>query len=403
MDYDKKQRIYKTIMLVVLTVTITFIATAIGIYKYLADNKSIKYVMLPTSDSPVTSEISRLRTILDKFYLGEINEEELKDSTLKGYIAGLNDEYSEYIPKKEMQDFSASTTGNYDGIGIYYGRLKETNEIAVIAPIKDTPAYNAGILAGDIILKIDDVEVKTDDTLTDISNKIKGTPGTTVKLNIKRGEEIKEFVITRDNIKLHRVEGEVINDNIGYIEFSSFDEETSKQFEERLLELKNKGIKGLIIDIRNNGGGIVQEATKIADYFLKKDSTILITKDKNGDEDITKAKNEPIFDLPVIILTNQNTASASEILAGALKDNGVAKIVGTKTFGKGVIQNIFTLTDGAALKLTTSEYFTPSNKKINHEGIEPDVNVELPKEMENILTIEKEDDVQLQQAIEMLK
>lgn len=402
MEYDKKQRIYKTIMLIILVAIITFIATTIFIYNYLGNNKDTKYVMLPTIDKGVTSEISKVKGIIDKYYMGEVDEQELLDSALIGYVAGLNDEYSEYIPKSEMESFEAETTGNYNGIGIYYGKTTD-NKIVIVSPIKDSPAAKAGLLPGDEILKVDDYEVTSESTLTDLSNIIKGEVGKSVKLKIQRGDQILEFDVPRENIKLHQVYTEVLENQIGYMDIYSFDEGTCDQFKDKYNELKEKGIKALIIDLRNNPGGIVKEATGIADAMLEKGKTILITKDKDGKEEITKSEEDPIVDVPVILLTNNNSASASEILAGALKDNGVAKIVGEKTYGKGVIQNVFTLSTGAGLKITTNEYFTPNNNKINKIGIEPDIEVSLPEELKDELNIPFEQDTQLKRAIEELK
>ena len=399
MEYDKKQRIYKTIMLIILVAIITFIATTIFIYNYLGNNKDTKYVMLPTIDKGVSSEISKVKAIIDKYYMGEFDEQELLDSALVGYVDGLNDEYSEYIPKSEMENFETKTTRKYNGIGIYYGKTTD-NKMVIVSPIKDSPAAKAGLLPGDEILKVDDYEVTSESTLTDLSNIIKGEVGKSVKLKIKRGDQILEFDVPRENIKLHQIYTEVLDNQIGYMDIYSFDEGTSEQFKNKYNELKEKGIKGLIIDLRNNPGGIVQEATGIADAMIEKGKTILITKDKDGKEEITESEEEPIVDVPVILLTNNNSASASEILAGALKDNGVARIVGEKTYGKCVIQNVFTLSSGAGLKITTNEYFTPNNNKINKIGIEPDIEVSLPEELKDELSIPFEKDTQLKRAIE---
>lgn len=403
MDYEKKQRIYKTIMLVVLTVTVSVIGTTIGLYQYWGNNKDTKYVILPNkSNNEISTEIARLKAIIDKYYLGEVNEQDLIDGALQGYVWGLDDEYSEYIPKKDVEEFSTNTNGNYEGIGIYYGRLVENNKVVVISPIKDTPAYEAGILPGDLIIKINDEEIGDNESLDEISSKIKGKEGTQVKLTILRGDETKEFTIERKKIRLHYIDAEVFENNIGYMQFISFDEGTAKEFKEKYEELKNEGIRALIIDLRFNGGGIVQEATEIADSILKKDSTIVKIIDKNRKEEIIKAKTDDIIDLPIIILANSYTASASEILTGALRDNGVAKVVGETTYGKGVIQNVFTLKSGAALKITTSEYITPNGNKINKIGINPDLEVKLPEEYQKKISIQRENDTQLQKAIEML-
>ena len=228
--------------------------------------------------------------------------------------------------------------------------------------------------------------------------------GTTVKLEIVRNSQIKEIEVKREHIKINHVEAKVINNtSIGYIEFNSFDEGCAKEFKEKLEELKQKNITSLIIDIRNNGGGLVNEALDIADFMVDKDSTLLITTDKNGKEEISKAKNDAIINIPIVVLTNKSTASASEILAGALKDNGKVTIVGEKSYGKGVIQELLTLSDGSGLKITTNEYFTPRRNKINKVGISPDIEVYLSEEAKTKLILEEKEDTQLQKAIEILK
>ena len=239
--------------------------------------------------------------------------------------------------------------------------------------------------------------------MSEVANKIKGKEGTTVKLGIKRGEENLEFEVTRQNIKVNPVEGKILENNIGYVQFASFDETTYEDFKAKYEELKNQGITSLIIDLRNNGGGLVDQATDIADLFVEKDTPLLYEVDKDGNEEIVKAEDDVTINIPTIILTNENTASASEILAGALKDLGKAKIVGTKTYGKGIIQQIIPLNDGSGIKITTEEYQTPNRNKIHEVGIEPDEIVELPETVTNVLEILEDQDTQLQKAIELLK
>ena len=222
-------------------------------------------------------------------------------------------------------------------------------------------------------------------------------------MQILRGEETLDFEITRENIVVNPVEGEVLENNIGYIEFSSFDENTAEEFKTKFEELQAQGINSLIIDLRNNGGGIVDEALQIADYIADKDSVLLYEVDKDNNETVEKSENDPIINMPIIILTNESTASSSEILAGALKDLGKAKTVGTKTYGKGVIQQILTLPDGSGLKITTEKYLTPNRTEINEVGIEPDETVELPDGVDDSYNIDRAQDTQLQKAIEMLK
>ncbi len=401
MEYEKKQRIYKTIMLVILVAVITFIVTTVMLYNKIGGNSgNVKYVMIG-GDSSSTSLISRLKNVVDKYYLGDTDEQKMSESAAKGYIEGLEDEYSEYITEEEYAEFSQEIYGSFVGIGIYFG--KNTNdEMMVVSTIENSAAEKAGLQSGDIITKVDDYEVTTDSTTSEVSAKIKGEEGTKVKMEILREGEKMTFEITRENVKLHYVKAEVLDNNIGYITVSSFDEGTADEFKNKLEELQSKNVKSLIIDLRNNGGGIVQEATQIADYLLDKDQKIIITKDKQGKEEITLSKEDKITDLPVVVLVNGYTASSSEILASALKDNNRAKVVGTKTYGKGVIQNVYRLTDGSALKLTTHEYYTAIGNKINKLGITPTEDVELPDGV-NVYNIPRDKDTQLKKAIELLK
>ena len=401
MEYEKKQRIYKTIMLVILVAVITFIVTTVMLYNKIGGNSgNVKYVMIG-GDSSSTSLISRLKNVVDKYYLGDTDEQKMSESAAKGYIEGLEDEYSEYITAEEYAEFSQEIYGSFVGIGIYFG--KNTNdEMMVVSTIENSAAEKAGLQSGDIITKVDDYEVTTDSTTSEVSAKIKGEEGTKVKMEILREGEKMTFEITRENVKLHYVKAEILDNNIGYITVSSFDEGTADDFKNKLEELQSKNVKSLIIDLRNNGGGIVQEATQIADYLLDKDQKIIITKDKQGKEEITLSKEDKITDLPVVVLVNGYTASSSEILASALKDNNRAKVVGTKTYGKGVIQNVYRLTDGSALKLTTHEYYTAIGNKINKLGITPTEEVELPDGV-NVYNIPRDKDTQLKKAIELLK
>ena len=404
---EKRTRssVYKIIMLVILVAFVTFIITTIGFYQYFTNSDNGKKFMITTSSkegNEIANSISQYKSIIDKYYLGEVDEEKLKEGAIKGYIEGLDDPYTEYISKEDMEEYLDDTMGNFVGIGIYMVKDEATNRIKVLAPIKGSPAEKAGVLAGDIIISVNDEEF-TGDQFSVISTKIKGEEGSTVKLKVLRGEEEKEFEIKREKIVVNPVEGKVIENNIGYIAFSSFDENTSEEFKKKYEELASQGIKSLIIDLRNNGGGIVDEALEIADYFVEKDTILLYEVDKDNNEKVEKAKDGILINMPTIVLTNENTASSSEILAGALKDLGKAKIVGTKTYGKGVIQSLLTLSDGSGIKITSEEYLTPNKTKINKVGIEPDETVELPDTVTNVLRVEEKDDTQLQKAIQMLK
>ena len=403
MEEKRGMKTYKVIMLVILVAFITFILTTIGMYKYFTGTgfgKSL--VSSSNANNEIANELNKYKKIIDKYYLGDVDEEKLKEGAIKGYIEGLGDKYSEYISKEDMEDYMADTTGNFVGIGIYMVQDTKSNKIMVLSPIKGGPAEKAGIQPGDYIISVDDVDY-AGDQMSVAANKIKGEAGTTVKIKILRDSETKEYELKREKITVNPVEGKVLDNNIGYLEFSSFDDGTAEEFKNKYEELQKQGITSLIIDLRNNGGGIVKEALEIADYILNKDDVILYEVDKNDKETVEKSTNDPIINMPIVVLTNGNTASSSEILAGALKDHGKATIVGEKTYGKGVIQQLLTLPDGSGLKITSEEYLTPNKTKINGIGIEPDEQISLPDTVKNVLNVEEKDDTQLQKAIEILK
>ena len=403
MEKEKKFKTYKIVMLVILVAFVTFLVTSIVMYQYFTNDGFGKSLVARADESEeIADSLKQYRKIIDKYYLGNIDENELKEGAIKGYVAGLGDEYTEYIPKEDMVDYMADITGDFVGVGIYMVQDTEVNRIMVLTPIKGGPAEKAGIQPGDYIIAVDGVQY-TGEQMTEVSNKIKGEEGTTVKLEILRDGETLNFELKRENVKVNPVEGEVLENNIGYIEFSSFDEGTADEFKAKFEELQKQGITSLIIDLRNNGGGIVDEALQIANYILDKDSVILYEVDKNNNEEVEKTTDNPIINMPIVLLTNENTASSSEILAGALRDYGKATIVGTKTYGKGVIQQLLTLPDGSGLKITSEKYLTPNRTEINKVGIDPDEKVELPDTVKNVLNVDRNEDTQLQKAIEVLK
>ena len=402
MDKERKNRIYKIIMIVAIAVFLTFMVTSISLYTYFLNNPISITSKSSSSSKDIAGTLQKYKEIIDKYYLGEVDEEKLKEGAIKGYIEGLGDPYTEYISADEMEDYLSDTMGNFVGIGIYMVKNTEKGKIQVLAPIKGSPAEKAGIQAGDLILTVDGVDYSADE-MTIASNKIKGEEGTTVTIEVLRGTETKKYELKREKVKVNQVEGKVLSNNIGYINFTSFDETTADDFKAKFEELNKQGIKSLIIDLRNNGGGIVDQALQIADYVADKDSVLLYEVDKNNKETVKKAKTDPIINMPIIILTNENTASASEILAGALKDLGKAKTVGTTTYGKGVIQQILKLSDGSGLKVTIEEYQTPNRSKIHKIGIAPDEEVKLPDSVTNVLNVTESEYTQLQKAIEMLK
>ena len=410
---NQSQKIYKIIMLVILTAFITFLVTLFTMYKYYSKNDVLSSIKSINSSSErqsngstlsINSYLNKIKNAIDKYYLwsDNIDEQKLKDSAIEGYVKGLGDEYTEYIPSSEMSEYTEKIKGTFYGIGIYMIADEDSGRVVVYYPIPGTPAEKAGIKAGDKIISVNGNEY-TDKDLNNISNYIKGEEGTTVKLVIERDGENITFDIRREKINTNPITAEILDGNIGYIKIPSFDEGVAENFKSKYQELQEKGANSLIIDLRNNGGGIVDESTKFADYILDKGQKIISTQDKDKKEQITKSENEPIIKTEIVILVNKNTASASEILACSLQDNEKAKIVGTKTYGKGVIQTVFSLSDGSGLKITTAEYYTPKGATIHKVGISPDIEIELPDSVKNIYAVTKENDSQLKKAIEELK
>lgn len=418
MEEKKNNGIYKTFMIVIITALITCIVTTIVVHSSITSTgsniqqsfvgKMVSIITEPfnKSENITTTEIDeKLNEIngkLNEIYIGEIDEQKLINNALEGYVQGVGDEYTEYLTEEEVTSLLEEVNGSYVGVGLYIAQNVETNEILVIGVIKDSPANKAGILAGDIVKKVDDIEY-TGEQLTQASNNMKGLAGTNVKVTVERSGKLIDYNITREEIKFNCVEHEKLNNNIGYIQITSFDGGCAEDFEEAYKELKSQGIKSIVIDLRNNGGGLVDECLQIAELIVPKGSTMLITKDKDESEEISKSDKEPIIDVPIVILVNEYTASASEILTAAIKENTNSKVIGTQTYGKGVIQGIFMLEDQkTALKITMQEYYTPKYNRIHKQGITPDIILELPDEWKGQTIIDREFDNQLNKAIETL-
>lgn len=342
----------------------------------------------------IANSLKNFREVIDEYFIGDIDEQKLMDETIKGYVRGLDDPYSEYMTAEEWGKFKTNTMGNYVGIGIYMSVDKNDN-IVVVAPIKGTPAEKAGLQTGDVIVYVDDENMLGVSSEL-VSAKIKGEEGTKVKITVLRGEEYLDFEIERKSIKVYHVETEMLENKIGYISLLTFDQGCAEEFKNAYNDLKAKGAKKLIIDLRNNTGGLVEECLQIADMILPKGSIELITVDAKGEKIYSESNKEPIFgDEKIVVLINEYSASASEILVGALMDNNKAISVGKKSYGKGVIQTVLELNDGSVLKLTISEYYTPNESKINEIGITPTHEVEMNDETD--------EDEQLNKAIELLK
>ena len=355
---------------------------------------------LTTQSEEVQLKLGLLESYIRGYYLDEIDEEQLKDYLYYGLVAGLGDPYAAYYNEEETQSMLDSSSGSYCGIGAVFSQNMLTGVVTVSRVYEGFPSYEAGILPEDILYKVEGEEITGQD-LTNIVTKIKGEEGTEVTITMLRGEEELDFTMKRRVIEVPTVEHEMLDGNVGYIMISEFDGVTDEQFHEALTDLKSKGMESLIIDLRNNGGGSVDSVSNIADELLP-EGPIVFTEYKDG-ERIERSSDASCIDLPMAVLMNGNSASASEILAGALQDYDAAEIVGTQSYGKGIVQSVIDLQDGTALKLTTAKYYTPNGNNIHEIGITPDVEIDLPEELKTMVEIPYEEDVQLQKAKEVLQ
>ena len=390
------------IIAVFLSVTITYYIYEGKKYNdvYRATEKVLsegdEFTTATASISDIATVLTSFARLIDEEYVGDISKKEIIEQTIKGFINGLGDEYSEYMTKEEVDEYKTNQLGNYVGIGVYISTDDDDNAV-IVGVMKESPAEKAGLKAEDIIVGVDGESIigMGADTASD---RIKGENGTEVRVTIYRGSEELDFVLVRQDIKVYHVEYEVLDNNIGYVSLSTFDEGCAEEFKNALKDLEKKGVKKIVLDLRYNTGGYVNEALDMLDMLLNDGEIELITKSADGTEKIDKAKGNKEFDFDIVVLANNYSASASEILVGALKENDRAVIVGLTTYGKGVIQNFYELSDGGALKLTTQEFFTPDNNKINKTGIKPNYEVELNEE-----DLKNGIDTQLEKAKELLK
>lgn len=345
-------------------------------------------------------KLFEVKEALNRYYFGDINEDTLVEGAVKGMTAALNDPYTVFMNKKEYEDFNSQTEGSYVGLGLQVG-VKE-DRITVIAPFENSPAKKAGIITGDVIEKVNGKDV-TGKELELAVSMMKGKEGEDVTVTISRqGRGSFDLTMKRAKIELVTVTGEMLDKNIGYIQLTMFDENTGKNFDKKLKELKDKGMKGLVLDLRSNPGGLLDTCVDVTSNFVEKDKTIVSTKDKQGNEKAYKSKGGIAIGMPLVILTNEGTASASEILSGAVKDYKAGTLIGTTTFGKGVVQTMLPYKDGTALKVTISKYFTPNGEDIHKKGVKPDIEVLYPQELLE-KPYERATDPQFNKALEIIK
>lgn len=344
----------------------------------------------------VEQKAETIQQVIDKMYLEDEDVKAVQEGVYKGMVEALGDPYSVYFTKEEYDAFQESYTGEYCGIGASLLQNADTGLITIVKTFKGSPAQEAGLKTDDILYKVEGEEVSGDD-LSEVVAKVKGKEGTTVKITIMRGSEELNLELVRKTISVPTVEYEMLDHNMGYITISEFDEITTAQWNEAYEALKNQGMTSLIVDLRNNPGGGLSVVAEILDSILP-EGMIVYHEDKNGQREEYKSDEEHKIDIPLAVLVNGNSASASEIFAGAVKDYGIGTLIGTTTFGKGIVQQMIALGDGSAMKVTISKYYTPSGVCIHGTGIEPDIKLEFDAE-----AYEKdESDNQLQKAIEVL-
>ena len=344
------------------------------------------------------TKITLLKTLIDRNYRGDVDDEALREGLYKGYIEALNDPYSAYYNEEETKELNEAITGEFCGIGALMSQDKSTGLITIVQVYEDSPASEAGLKDKDILYKVDGKEI-LDEDLSEVVNKVRGQEGTTVELTVLRGEDGKEITMTatRRVIQAHTVESRMLEGGIGVLAVSEFGTVTKEQYKSALEELENQGIQGLIVDLRGNPGGSLDAVVDILDEMLP-EGMIVSVKDKDGKVEEYTSDDEHQFQKPLVVLVDGNSASASEIYAGAIQDYGIGQIVGTQTYGKGVVQQIYDLKDGSCVKLTIAEYLTPKERSIDGEGITPDVEVEYEWDESR-----PDYDNQMEKALELIK
>lgn len=352
------------------------------------------------SDLAFTQKIKYLENMINEEYLGEISTDKLEEGVYAGLIYGLGDVYSRYYTKDEYEQESVTTEGSYVGIGVAMQKYT-AGGVQIVECYKGSTAEEAGVKVDDVITAINGEDI-TDTELQDVVSMIKDNEDKDVVLTVQRkGEDTQEITVKVSNVELPSVFGEMLDENTGYIQITEFKGVTVEQYEEVFADLKEQGMERLVVDLRDNPGGLLNVVCDILRDILP-EGLIVYTEDKNGNRSEETCDGKNPLDMPLAVIVNGNSASASEIFAGAVKDYGIGTIVGTTTYGKGVVQSIRQLSDGSAVKLTIANYYTPKGNSINKTGIRPDVEVELSPELLNQEEITHEEDNQLQAALNSL-
>lgn len=376
--------------------------TGIGVYKLCMqkvkdDQKAISEVL----DEKTISKLSELTSYINAYYMDEYEVSDVQEALISGFVDGLGDKYTVYYTPEEYADLQISTTGTYYGIGAGLQQDPDTMQVTITKIYAGTPSEEAGLKENDIVMYVEETEAASID-LSLLVQQIRGEEGTMVHMQVYRPstKEILDFDIERRNVKLPSVEGEMLDNGIGYIVISEWQTGTAEQFEKIVEDLASQGMTSLIIDVRSNPGGLLSSVVDVLDYILPK-GTLVYTEDKYGNRQ-TYSSDAKCLNYPMAVLINGNSASASEIFAGAISDYEYGTLIGTTTYGKGIVQSIFPLTGGDALKVTTAKYFTPNGNYIHGVGIDPDLELEYEYSGPLDQAYEMQYDNQLQKAIEIL-
>ena len=347
-------------------------------------------------------KLEYIENLVDKYYLNEADTEKMAEGMYAGVLEGLDDPYSRYYTKEEYESVSEETEGHYKGIGVVM-QQDEKGLVHFVRIYEGAPGDQAGLKTGDVLYKVDG-EMIVEDELAEVAKKIRNPETETVKLTILReGEsDYLEFEIKKEDVQIPVVSHEMLENHVGYLAIYEFTSVTFEQYQKAFEDLKSQGMESLVVDLRDNPGGLLDSVCSILETILP-EGTIVYTEDKYGNRQERTCKGESPLEIPLAVLVNGNSASASEIFSGAVQDYGIGTIVGTTTYGKGVVQTVRKLSDGSAVKLTISNYYTPSGNNINGKGITPDVEVELDESLKQQNSITKEEDNQLQKALEVLR
>lgn len=388
------------LLFAVVLVVVFAVAWVLKLNKYVLNYyglslSEVKSKQVKLNSDDFDTKMNKLASYIETFYLDDVSEEDMAEGTFKGVVAALGDPYSEYYTEEEYESLMESTSGEYNGIGVSISQKEENGEITIATVFDDTPAKEAGIQEGDVIVAVDGNDM-TGKSSQDVVSMIKGKTDGTVTITVMRNGEKLDLQVEIRKVERPTVANHMMDGNIGYIKLSEFDGVSTSQFSEALNELKDQGMEKLVIDIRDNPGGRLDVVCDLLDLFVDKDKLIVYTKDKNGNkqEEYTRY-DASVKDIPISIIVNGNSASAAEVFTGVMQDYGLAKIVGTQTFGKGIVQKILDMGDGSAVKLTVSKYYLPNDENIHGQGITPDYVIDADENTE--------EDVQLNKAVEVLE